>query len=297
MFNRILEVFDGRLRPVSAEPPLMLSTDSSWSGFIFERDFCRGGSADTLVYPHASLVFIESGRVRIQDRALKRHPTFMADSGSLTLWPAGHEARSIQWIPDESTNMVRIQLDLSALGRAGVEDERILRRPLSHQPGVTDHAVASLVRLMVAEVAAGCPAGRLYAESLSIALAAHIAERYAAGPADTPSTPAGLSRRQLDIIREHVDANIGENLSLRELALLAGLGPRHFACAFRRSMGTSPHQYVLRSRIEAAKCALSAGRLPVADVSAMLGFSSQSHFTQTFRRMVGATPRQFRQAG
>ena len=112
-----------------------------------------------------------------------------------------------------------------------------------------------------------------------------------------PRMLGGLSRRQLDTIRQHVEANIGNDLSLCELAGLAGLSPRHFASAFRRSMGTSPHQYVLRRRIEAAKCALTAARLPIAEISGMVGFSSQSHFTDIFRRLVGTTPRQFRRVG
>jgi AraC family transcriptional regulator len=77
-----------------------------------------------------------------------------------------------------------------------------------------------------------------------------------------------------------------------ELAACAGLSPYHFARAFKRSTGESPHAFVLRRRIIRARQALAEG-LPLAETAALCGFSSQSHFTERFRAQTGITPGRF----
>jgi len=145
-------------------------------------------------------------------------------------------------------------------------------------------------------VAAGCPAGRLFAESLCLALAAHVAQRHGDGTAAAPVFPGGLSRRQLERVRGHIEACLDGDLSLGDLAAVAGLSPRHFAVAFRKSVGITPHQYVLRRRVDQAKFLLTARRASIAEVATTVGFASQSHFTEVFRRLVGITPTRYRQA-
>jgi AraC family transcriptional regulator len=96
-------------------------------------------------------------------------------------------------------------------------------------------------------------------------------------------------------VRDHIESHLDGNLSLVELAGVVGLSARHFASAFRKSVGATPHQHVLHRRIDEAKSLLAVHRRPIAEVAATLGFSSQSHFTEVFHRRVGSTPMRFRQ--
>jgi AraC family transcriptional regulator len=68
----------------------------------------------------------------------------------------------------------------------------------------------------------------------------------------------------------------------------------HFARAFKQSTGESPHQYVLRQRVERAKELLSDPQSTVLSASAVTGFVDQSHFSKVFRRVVGVSPSEFR---
>jgi AraC family transcriptional regulator len=154
----------------------------------------------------------------------------------------------------------------------------------------------TLITAMVAEVKAGCPAGRLYGESLSLALAAHIVGRYSAAKAEGSPVKGGLSRRQLATVLQFIHENMKGDLSLADLAGAACLSASHFALSFKRSLGLSPHQYVIRERINRARQLLAEARLSITEVAHAVGFSNQSHFTETFRRVTGATPRQFQQA-
>lgn len=168
------------------------------------------------------------------------------------------------------------------------------RMALAPQPGVQDPQLQTLITAMVAEVQAGCPAGRLYGESLSLAFAAHLLGRYSAGERKK-AVKGGLSQRQLATVLELIHANLRSDLSLADLAQAACQSPSHFAFAFKRSVGVSPHQYVISERITRARQLLAEGRLSIIEVAQAVGFPNQSHFTETFRRVTGTTPRRFQQ--
>jgi AraC family transcriptional regulator len=105
---------------------------------------------------------------------------------------------------------------------------------------------------------------------------------------------ATLSDRVLRSILDYIDANLDANLSLEELAGLAGVMTHQFGRAFKRKVGEPPHRYVLARRVEAARSLLRATDQAIADIAFATGFSSQSHMTTTFRREIGVTPAQLR---
>jgi AraC family transcriptional regulator len=80
------------------------------------------------------------------------------------------------------------------------------------------------------------------------------------------------------------------------LAQQIGFSPYHFARLFRRTTGESPHQFVMRQRVEHAQRLLMQRDAPLAAVALACGFANQSHFTQSFKRQIGLTPRAYRQA-
>lgn len=102
-------------------------------------------------------------------------------------------------------------------------------------------------------------------------------------------TPASLRR-----VTELVNAKIEDELSLDEMAESAGLSTAHFSHMFRKSTGETPHQFLLRQRVERAKEMLRAGEARVLDVAIASGFKTQQHFARVFRRMCGATPTEYR---
>jgi AraC-like DNA-binding protein len=110
---------------------------------------------------------------------------------------------------------------------------------------------------------------------------------------DGPRFHGGLGGDVLRRILAHVEANLGEHISLDQLASLAGLSRFHFARQFRISTGQSPMGYVRRARIERAKAILRARHITIAQVAVSLGFADQSHFTRTFARLIGVSPRSF----
>jgi len=104
----------------------------------------------------------------------------------------------------------------------------------------------------------------------------------------------GLAPARLRRIKELVHTKMEDELTLHEMAESVGLTMAHFSQMFRKSTGESPHQFVLRQRVERAKEMLRAGEARVLDVAIACGFKTQQHFARVFRRICGASPTEYR---
>jgi|HubBroStandDraft_2_1064218.scaffolds.fasta_scaffold19369_2 AraC family transcriptional regulator len=107
-----------------------------------------------------------------------------------------------------------------------------------------------------------------------------------------PRLPAPRLKR----ILEYVDAHLGENVTLADLARNSNLSLYYFATLFKKSTGLSPHRYILHRRVSRARQLLQNTDLSVLDVSLDLGFQHQNNFARAFRRVTGMTPTGFRQS-
>jgi AraC family transcriptional regulator len=103
-----------------------------------------------------------------------------------------------------------------------------------------------------------------------------------------------LTHTQLQQVSHYINAHLDRDLSLVQIARLINISPTYFASLFKHATGVSPHQYVIRQRVERAKLLLSKTDLMIADIALQVGFSSQSHLNQQFKRFTGMTPKQVR---
>jgi len=93
--------------------------------------------------------------------------------------------------------------------------------------------------------------------------------------------------------RDAIHERYAQALRLDDLAREAALSPFHFLRLFRAAFGETPHRYLTRVRIDAAK-RLLLGDAPVTDVCFEVGFQSLGSFSALFARRVGAPPSAFR---
>jgi len=104
----------------------------------------------------------------------------------------------------------------------------------------------------------------------------------------------GLPPRVLRRLREHIDANIEQRISVEALAKLANLSLWHFVRAFKKSEGLTPHNYLIRRRVERTLELLSGTELSLSEIALTAGFADHSHLTRRFRQHVGMSPREYR---
>ncbi|MBD2562453.1 MULTISPECIES: AraC family transcriptional regulator [Nostoc] len=163
------------------------------------------------------------------------------------------------------------------------------------QRGVCDRQILHLGMALKTELQAGCPSGKLYGESVAIALAAHLLKTYSGTRQLNSEFEVNLSERQLRQIIDYIYDNLALELTLVELASLVNMSFYSFCRWFKRLMGISPHQYVIKCRVERAKFLLTYSQLPIIEIALQVGCSSQSNFTNIFRKYVGITPKAYRE--
>lgn len=93
---------------------------------------------------------------------------------------------------------------------------------------------------------------------------------------------------------DYVDAALGTTISLPGMADVVGLSPGHFRRKFHRSYGASPSHFVALCRVQQAIELLRRSDESLARIAEIVGYSSQSHFTNAFRAVVGTSPGRFR---
>ncbi|MFE7588275.1 GlxA family transcriptional regulator [Kitasatospora sp. NPDC057512] len=95
---------------------------------------------------------------------------------------------------------------------------------------------------------------------------------------------------------EWASSRLGTRLTLDRLAEHAGLSSRTLARRFTRQLGTSPGQWLLRQRVEAARVLLEQTDLPVEAIATRVGLASAVNLRHRFRAAVGTTPGAYRRA-
>jgi AraC family transcriptional regulator len=162
--------------------------------------------------------------------------------------------------------------------------------------GIRDDVIDQIGRSILSELTVETAAGRVYVETASLTLAARLLQKYCDSGACGSADSSLLSHDHIRLRRvlDYIESNIGNDITLLDLAAIAGYSPFHFARKFTHAMGISPHRYISRIRLGNAMAELAAGKLPLAEVALNAQFSSQASFTRAFHRATGMTPKEYR---
>jgi len=188
-----------------------------------------------------------------------------------------------------------LQLGISDAPLMAASDGAYGEVELRAQRKFVDPRLGSLVAAAHAEMVAGFPSGRLFLDSIEQAMAVALVNGHAVRHRPVQMYKGGLGSARLRRIKELVHSKMEDDLSLDEMAQSVGLSTAHFARMFRKSTGETPHQFVLRQRVEHAKAMLRAPDARVLDVAVACGFKTQQHFAQVFRDVCRVSPKKYRQ--
>jgi AraC family transcriptional regulator len=110
----------------------------------------------------------------------------------------------------------------------------------------------------------------------------------------TPQKRPSLSRNQLELSVDYIDAHCFETIRLHDLASLLGLSESYFSHAFKAATGVPPLRWQMETRIAKVKDFLVRESMSLTEIAASSGFSDQAHLTRSFKRLVGITPSDWR---
>lgn len=211
-------------------------------------------------------------------------------AGDVKIVPAGY---SRIWQTSGQTRKLVVLLApwfVDEVARAmGFDPGQISIVPQLH---LNDKRIEYLGWAILAELEANEPVGRIYANSLGTAMAAHVLQNYARPSESRVAT--GLPKRRLQKIVDYVHENISHDLSLSELAAVASMSSSHLKVLFKQSTGMPVHQYVIQARLQHALQLIVETSLPLAEIALLSGFASQSHLARCFRPVYGVTPAELR---
>lgn len=209
--------------------------------------------------------------------------------GCATIVPAG---RPTGWLVDGELDVVTLSMSEHALSRGRAPD------PFTRMSfAFSDPLGVALTRQVLGELyTPASPERDDYVEALVNMLQAHMLR----GPAHARASSIPTTDFSAFRLHQVVNAILqkpGEDYSLERMAEMAGVTPSHLCRVFRKAHGMTPHQFVLRTKLDRAQQLLSTSNSSLGAIAETLGFTSQSHFTRAFRQFAGETPSEFRRRG
>lgn len=106
--------------------------------------------------------------------------------------------------------------------------------------------------------------------------------------------PAKKITKECRFVEQYIDEHFTEDITLDTLSNLTYLNKYYLVHSFKKYKGVSPINYLIGKRISESKHLLETTNHPIVKIADMIGFSSQSYFSQVFKRETGMTPNEFR---
>ena len=277
---------------------LASSAGLGWSTISAELRFHGVIEAPAIVPQHVEICLVVAGN---NDALVRRTGAGFCQeaipkTGAIWLSPAGVGKEIVITAPIPQT--MHLYLPTALFDRLK-DDFNLPVAPahsIRHAVGIGDDVIDQIGRSILCELTVETAASRVYVEAASLTLAARLLQKHcdSGACASTESSAHSLDHIRLRRVLDYIAANIGDDITLANLARIAGYSPFHFARKFTLAMGISPHRYISRIRLENAMAQLDAGKLPLAEIALNAQFSSQASFTRAFHRATGMTPREYR---
>ena len=233
--------------------------------------------------PRRHLIWVQLSDVRIECRRGARRSMQCAPAGSLAICPAGIDCGADA---QESVEAILVSVDPGHLSLAAAEDSALDVR-LHENALAFDRSLLDLARTLVSESARGYPDGALFWNAVANDFLAGLISRHSSEP--NRQVRGRLGKAVLKRIKSYVLDHIGGPIDVDSLADIAGRSPFHFSRVFARSVGVTPHRYVVHLRLQRAVELVREGRFGLAEIAACTGFADQSHLSRWVRRVHGVS--------
>jgi AraC family transcriptional regulator len=276
---------------------LVSSAGLGWSSLSVELRSHGVSEAQTVFPQHVEICLVVTGN---EDGLVRRNGAGLYQeaaprTGAIWLSPAGVGKEIAITAPIPQTMHLYLPTALFDRLKDDFDLPGALAYSIRQVAGEGDDVIYQIGRSILSEVTNQTSNGRMYAEIASLALAARLLQKYCDGGSAGLTTPPmnRLDHTRLRRVLDYISANIERDITLADLAQVAGQSPFHFARKFSLAMGVSPHRYISRIRLDNAMTELATGRLPLAKIALNAQFSSQASFTRAFHRATGMTPKEY----
>jgi AraC family transcriptional regulator len=227
------------------------------------------------------LCFHLTDPIRFQCRIGDRRLDHIAPTCTLAVCPAEAECSA-----DTQGGLDVLSLIISAerLALAKAQADLVTSSLVERLQGSDDRLLA-LAGALQAEAMGGFKNGTLFWSSLSDAVIRHLVDNHLSSASSAPRTCMGA--KTVVRLTDYIHAHIEEPIDLERLADIAGFSQFHFARMFRRTVGITPHRYVMLLRLGRAVGMVRASDVPLAEIALRAGFTDQSHLSRWIHQIHG----------
>jgi AraC family transcriptional regulator len=285
----LLAIPERRLTQADGSLPTTVAAGSApgESGvFVTMVSFRGGGHVSAIARLH-HICFLVNPCVRVDSRIGDQTRSYQPPPGSVTICPAGADYAADG---EGNTDAIIVDIDPGRFALAAAEDSAF-EAELTECFSRRDQALLDLARRLAVECADGYPDGPLYWNDMASTFIDGLLVRHTSKAKGRPR--GGLSKQVLVRLRDYVVAHLDERIETDALADIAGRSRFHFTRAFARSVGMTPHRYVVHLRLQRALELMREGRQGLAEIAVATGFADQSHLSRWVRRVHGVPPTGF----
>lgn len=246
---------------------------------VFNMQF--DGGVHFSATPQQHLVWFQLTDVNIECRRAGRSHMQDAPAGSLVICPAGIDCGADT---EQSADALLVTVERGRFSVAAAE-ESSLEAELAERLAGLDKPLLGLAHTLALESGAGYPNGPLFWNDVASGFVDGLVARHSAPREDR--TRGALSKAVLGRLKDHIMAHLDEPIEVAVLADIAGRSPFHFSRVFARSVGMTPHRYVVHLRLQRAVELVRDRQSSLAEIAARTGFADQSHLSRWARRVHG----------
>jgi AraC family transcriptional regulator len=277
---------------------LVSSSGRGWSNMLAERWSHAVGELPSTFPRDTEIDVLLKGRMRVERKGPGGLQTMAGRRGTFGISPAGVREEFIN-IREPADDCLHIFLPAKPFADVILQDFDIdpTRATLRYEMVEYDPFIEQIALAISRELTAETSAGRLLTESLGNTLSAYLVHRYSEFPVTAKALGASvrpMDERRMSRVLEFIDARLGQNFTVADIAAVACMSPAHFARSFKARTGQSPHQFVSRKRLELAERMLVDPSRLMSEIAFSTGFSSQSNFSRAFRNVTGMSPGEYR---
>jgi AraC family transcriptional regulator len=289
------------VEPIAAEdlpkwvPGTLLrrSDDLGWKGVKLRSWAYRGQDVEIPPMRDFLLVAYQVGTTPMQRRFDGRWSRTTCGPGAVSLLTRSQKSHW-HWTEDVDVTHLYLSQDFVSEVAVEVSGRSVADVALADVLRADDPQMAHAIAAISAEVDERGLGGPLYVDAVARQLVILLLRRYAALSFRLRDPDGMLTAAQRRTALDFIDANLGESLHLDAIAVAVNLGVCTFARQFRRTLGATPHAYVMARRLDRARRLLAETVMPAKEVAAACGFADQAHLTRLFSRRFATTPAAFR---
>ncbi|WP_334029272.1 AraC family transcriptional regulator [Alteromonas sp. P256] len=241
---------------------------------------------------HHILINLKEKPHRVENWRNDEHRDFVYHQYEIIVTPAGMRSG---WRWHEKSEVIVVTLEPNKLKKFAHSEVGILlgHAQLKSVPQFIDKDICDAA-LMLREAMNQDIGSNVMFESFARVFLIKLIQKYGIEHSENIEFNPKFSSKHYQRVLDHIAQNYAKNIGVETLASCAGLSTAHFSRLFKKTIGQTPHQFVMSYRIEQAKKMLGDLSRPLIDIALSCGFSDQAHFSRVFKQFTHINPKEFR---